>query len=104
MKRILCGVIFLFICARNVKADDHVCLAAGQVDMDISPLVETVTGYIGTTEVRLSHFQNKIYGTFQGMDVNLEIYGWRAFGTIGKNKVSWGFAKGHIHGFERCLF
>ena len=104
MVKVLLCVICFVLSVQTVKAEGRVCLAAGEVNLEVSPLIETVTGSIGATEVSLIHWQNKIIGTFQGMDVNLKVYGWRAYGYIGKNKVSWGYAKGHIHGFERCLF
>lgn len=100
-------VVCLFVLAQSANAatpPERICLAAGDVDLNVSQMIESVSGTIGATRVRLSYYQNYIYGQVEGLDAELRITGWRITGTIGENQVNWRIAKNHISGFERCLY
>ena len=107
MKKIIVGV-FLLVCIQ-ARADYVVvvdeCLAAGDVELTMSRMIPSVTGRIGTTEIRLQYLGNTILGHIQGLETRLKIRGNRVVGKAGINNISWTYNNqtAEITGFQKCL-
>lgn len=106
MKRLFFLLSFFFcFTATSAFADVVPCLAAGEVNLKISRQIDMVSGYIGTTRIYLSVYQNLLYGEVEGMETNLRINGRHVKGTIGQNNIYWTYKTGDvIEGYQRCLY
>ena len=110
MKKVIVGIFCLLafnqnVYAGNIGIGDSECLAAGEVELYMSDMIESVTGRIGTTEIRLNYYLDVIYGHIVGLEANLRIRGNRVVGKVGVNDINWSFSRRNssIKGFQECL-
>ena len=102
MKSLL--VFFLFsLVSLNAKADMLFCVVSGEVLLQVK--TDTVVGHVGSQEVFLTRYQNRMYGDIAGLQTDLHFYGRHVVGTIGTENIHWDFSRGgFITGSQSCIY
>jgi hypothetical protein len=100
------GIGLALFRAVSAEASVGYCLASGYVQLDYATS-DWIEGVIGEETVGLAYYETFIYGEIKGEQVELIVNRKNntVTGKIGKFSVRWHTdGKGHIFGFQRCLF